>query len=243
MRGYVALGAAAFVVVAVGYQPTGFGPAVLRTDAEVRVVQTGGDLTFSPAKSPPAAGLLFLPGAMVAPDAYAPLARTLAAVGYRVTILSLPYRLAPSQCSVTTVMTRAAATIAAAPSIRHWAVAGHSKGGLLAAKFARDHGNLIEGLVLIGTSHPDAASDLSGSRLDVTKVYATRDGFATPERVEANARYLPPDTHWVRIEGGNHAQFGHYRYQIGDRSATISRDRQQHILAQAIENALARIAE
>jgi hypothetical protein len=50
---------------------------------------------------------------------------------------------------------------------------------------------------------------------------------APEDTVKANAHLLPPSTRWVRIEGGNHRQFGSYRYQLFDGSATISRESQQ----------------
>lgn len=52
--------------------------------------------------------------------------------------------------------------------------------------------------------------------------------------MKLNAALLPASTQWVKIEGGNHVQFGHYRHQLGDDAATISRAEQQT----ATENAL-----
>ena len=45
--------------------------------------------------------------------------------------------------------------------------------------------------------------------------------------MEANQGFLPEQTLWTLIEGGNHAQFGYYGIQLGDDSATISREEQQ----------------
>ena len=42
----------------------------------------------------------------------------------------------------------------------------------------------------------------------------------------------------VAIEGGNHAQFGHYGKQKGDPDATISREQQQKITTDAIDQFL-----
>jgi len=40
----------------------------------------------------------------------------------------------------------------------------------------------------------------------------------------------------IRIEGGNHAQFGWYGFQLGDQAATIARvEQQQIILATLLE--------
>jgi hypothetical protein len=58
--------------------------------------------------------------------------------------------------------------------------------------------------------------------------------------VKANAKYLPPQTRWVVIEGGNHSQFGYYGFQLGDNRATISRSAQQAATLEAILGTLGR---
>ncbi|HEY1016388.1 MAG TPA: alpha/beta hydrolase, partial [Herpetosiphonaceae bacterium] len=109
----------------------------------------------------------------------------------------------------------------------------------LAASLARDGALPGAGLALIGTSHPKApAGDLAGSGRQVTVIYATDDGLASPPEVLAAAAYLPPDTRWVRIEGGNHSQFGWYGFQLGDHRASISREQQQAQLVDALTAAL-----
>ena len=120
-------------------------------------------------------------------------------------------------------------------SLQFWIVGGHSRGAAIASRFASLHGESLDGLILIGTSHPkEEASDLSNTNLSVTKIYATNDGLASTDEVEANARYLPDDTKWVLIEGGNHSQFGYYGSQLGDNAATISREQQQELTIEAI---------
>ena len=97
----------------------------------------------------------------------------------------------------------------------------------------------FDGLILIGTSHPkEEAFDLSNTSLSVTKIYASNDGLASVEEVKVNATYLPDDTNWVLIEGGNHGQFGYYGAQLGDNSATISREQQQKLTVEAVLTAL-----
>jgi hypothetical protein len=58
------------------------------------------------------------------------------------------------------------------------------------------------------------------------------------EEVEANTIYLPDDTNWIFIEGGNHSQFGYYGNQLGDNSAGISREQQQELTVEGILAAL-----
>lgn len=80
--------------------------------------------------------------------------------------------------------------------------------------------------MLIGTSHPRDV-DLSSLRVPVTKIVGTRDGLASIEAVEANRELLPAGTTWIRIEGGNHSQFGWYGFQPGDRRAAVSAEAQR----------------
>ena len=51
------------------------------------------------------------------------------------------------------------------------------------------------------------------------------------------------NTHWVAIEGGNHAQFGWYGPQSGDGTATISREEQQRQIVGATLELLSRLAD
>ncbi|MEO7840750.1 MAG: alpha/beta hydrolase, partial [Anaerolineales bacterium] len=137
------------------------------------------------------------------------------------------------------VMQQALKIIDANRSIQYWTVGGHSRGAAIASRFSTLHAESFDGLILIGTSHPkEEAFDLSNTDVSVTKVYATDDGLASLDEVEANAQYLPDDTTWILIEGGNHSQFGYYGSQLGDNAATISRERQQELTVEAILSAL-----
>jgi hypothetical protein len=72
----------------------------------------------------------------------------------------------------------------------------------------------------------------------VTKIYGTRDGIASYAKMRQNEALLPRNTNWVAIEGANHVQFGYYRHQLGDDTATISRPEQQSLLEAAMLKAL-----
>ena len=63
------------------------------------------------------------------------------------------------------------------------------------------------------------------------------------DEVKINSQYLPEDTNWVLIEGGNHSQFGYYGSQLGDNSATISQEVQQKLTVEAVLSALKSIQE
>jgi pimeloyl-ACP methyl ester carboxylesterase len=118
--------------------------------------------------------------------------------------------------------------IAAFPEIRHWAVGGHSLGGVAAATYASRHD--IDGLVL-WASYPSDDS-LKNSKMKVISIYGTQDisGLTTFEDART---LLPLDTQYVVIQGGNHAQFGDYGIQPGDKEAMITRADQQKQTVQA----------
>jgi predicted esterase len=221
------------------FRAQGFDKTVLESDQTVTVEATNQFIHFQPSNNGQPTGFIFFPGGMVQPEAYAPMSREIAEQGYNVFIVNLPLGSAPLESQQTSVMDQALEITDTKESIRYWVVGGHSRGAAIAARFAFLHGNAFDGLILIGTSHPkEKAFDLSTSILAVTKIYATSDGLASTEEVEANAGYLPDDTNWVLIEGGNHAQFGYYGSQLGDNAATISRERQQELTVDAILFAL-----
>jgi len=217
----------------------GFDRSILQSDSNVTVEETSRLITFRPNLNPQTTGFIFFPGGLVQPEAYAPISRAIAEQGFNVFIVKLPFGSAPLESQEAGVMSQALSLMDTEKSIQHWVIGGHSRGAVIAARFAYLYGDSFDGLVLIGTSHPkEAAFDLSDTSLAVTKIFASNDGLASVDEVAANAIYLPEDTNWVLIEGGNHAQFGYYGAQLGDDSASISREEQQRLTVEAILDAL-----
>jgi dienelactone hydrolase len=112
--------------------------------------------------------------------------------------------------------------------IANWAIGGHSLGGAMAASFTGSQPEMVDGLVL-WAAYPAAGNDLSALTKEkpFASIYATNDGVATVADIEASRPLLPPDTRWLEIDGGNHAQFGWYGSQSDDGAASISRAEQQ----------------
>lgn len=200
-------------------QPMPEALAALQSDAQVTVA-TSPWLTFTPTGTPPTTGLIFYPGGRVDPRSYAPAARAIAAQGYQVTIVPMPFNLAVFKPGA------ANAVIAAYPEIAHWAIGGHSLGGAMAANFIYTHPDAVQGLAL-WAAYPAGNNSLADRQLPVVSISGSLDGLATPAKIDASRALLPPSTRWVAIEGGNHAQFGWYGPQSGDNPATISREDQQ----------------
>lgn len=193
-------------------------------------------ITFQPRAAVPSVGLILYPGGHVDPRAYAPLAREIAARGYQVVLVPMPLSLA--------VLAPDAAldVMGAYPWVRVWAIGGHSLGGAMAARFAYTHPQSVKGLVL-WAAYPASTDDLSEFGLIVASIYGTRDGLSTSDKIDASRPLLPGDTLWIPIEGGNHAQFGDYGPQAGDKPATISAAQQQGQAVEASVRVLQAIAE
>jgi pimeloyl-ACP methyl ester carboxylesterase len=216
----------------IAYRASQEGRQAAVSDAAVRVIEDGGIWTFEPANlllfEPT---LVFFPGALVDPRAYAPLARHVAATNRRVVIIELPRRGAFGGADSAELDARIQRTLERidGPIV----LGGHSRGAVVAVRVAaREHPSIV-GLVLVGTTHP-RDQDLSGLRIPVTKIVGTRDGLASPEKVRANSPLLPVQTRWVWIEGGNHSQFGWYGFQPMDRRPRVDADSQRKAMISEI---------
>ncbi len=209
--------------------------AALQPDDRVQV--TAEDwFVFSPAESRAATGFIYYPGGRVDARAYAPYARDIAAEGYLTVVVPMPLALA------VLAPNRAAEVMAAFPEIESWVVGGHSLGGAMAAQFAAGQVDKLAGLALIA-SYPAESNDLSGrDDLAAVSIYGSADGLAEPETVEASRVRLPQTAQFIRIEGGNHAQFGWYGPQAGDNPASISHEAQQNQTVEAVLKLLADVA-
>jgi len=176
--------------------------------------------------------LMFYPGALVDPSAYLPTLAQIAAQGYRVVIARMPLDLAVLNSD------KALELMPQYPYVQHWVLAGHSLGGAMAAELVKRQPERFAGLVLMA-AYPGENTDLSELKLPVMSVYASEDGLATPAKIMAARPRLPADTRYVRLEGGNHAQFGTYGPQNGDGEAQLTLAAQQHQIASEVLTFLA----
>ena len=181
-------------------------------------------LTFTPKNGQSSTGLIIYPGAKVQAESYAPLAHKIAEAGYTVVITPMPLNFAILNSNA------ADKAIEAFPNIENWAIAGHSLGGVMATKYANEY-EIIDGVILYA-SYPQG-DELKNSSIKVTSIYASLDGVADNDKVVSSKELLPKDTKFIKIEGGNHAQFGNYGEQSGDNKATISVDEQINQSVQA----------
>lgn len=226
------IGTVGFLVVTSNpSQPMPQALDALKSDSQVDVSTTPW-FVFKPRTSDATTGFIFYPGGLVDPRAYAPLAREIAASGYLVVIVPMPFNLAFFDAN------RASEVIAKYPAIKRWAIGGHSLGGVAAAMFVQSHPNVVQGIAFWASYPPDRMTD---SRIAVLSISGTQDGLSTPTKIDASRELFPMTTRFVTIEGGNHAQFGWYGVQSGDGVATISREEQQKQIVGAMLDWLKRL--
>lgn len=219
-------------------QASGFEDTLLETDSSVLIENTSELIRFIPAgllntnRTTTSPTIVFYPGALVQAEAYAPFARALAENGYSVIIQKIPFRIAFTEGMEQKVFEKTLEIISKEKTNEKWVLAGHSKGGAMAANFSDLYSEKLSALLLIGTSHPRRV-DLTSLAIPITKVYASEDGLASVEEVEDFGQNLPPHTSYVLVEGGNHSQFGWYGIQLGSGTPQISREEQQKQLLAA----------
>lgn len=177
----------------------------------------------------PTTGLVFSPGARVDPRAYATVLRPLAEAGYFVAVLKVPLGLSLIDGG------QSQQVLDNHPEITHWAVGGHSLGGVSASSFA-DSTPAVDGLVLFA-SFP--ISKMKRTDLKVLSVSASLDGLSTPAKVEASKADLPTSTTYVVVDGAVHAFFGDYGPQPGDGTPTADRAVAQAEITKATQTFLA----
>jgi len=238
---------AAFVVVIVGLlfwgiqwatfarPPLPEAISALESNEFVEVVQAPW-LIFSPAQDMPTTGFIFYPGGRVDPRAYASLMNKIASEGYLVVVPEMPINMAVFNPNI------ADEIIAYYPDIRHWVIGGHSVGGTMAAQYTDKHPEIIEGLA-IWASYPADGTDISDLDIPVISIYGSREVTVTDESVGERKHLLPEDTLYIRIEGGDHHQFGAYEINPEDHLATTSRASQHQQILQATLELLEAISQ
>lgn len=199
--------------------------AALESDEFVQVSEEPW-LTFTPTQAPPNTGFIFYPGGRIDPIGYAPLLKAIAAEGYLVVVPEMPINMAVFDANV------ADDIIAQHPEISHWAIGGHSIGGTMAAQYTNENREAVDGLI-IWASYPADNANLSDFEKPVSLIYGSLDPRVNDDSVTPRQHLLPGNTDYVRIDGGDHHQFGTYQITPEEHHATISSDDQQAIIIQS----------
>ncbi|WP_125702529.1 alpha/beta hydrolase [Lacticaseibacillus daqingensis] len=159
------------------------------------------------------------PGAFVDPAAYSLWAQRVAAAGYRVAIVSFPYDLAVLGGNRADTVVKAG---------QRYVIGGHSLGGVMASRYAAAHPQGLAGVFFLA-SYPDAKGKLTD--VPALSLMGSRDGVLSWSAWRKAKANLPAATTFAQLTGGNHAGFGAYGGQKGDRAATVSNAAQQKWVA------------
>ena len=202
------------------------------TERAVAVLQENGieredgQLVFRP-DSPTDKGLIYYPGGLVDPEAYAVTAQGIADAGYLVVIPKMPLNLA------FTGINRADGIRADFPEIESWVIGGHSLGGAMAAEYAKNNVDSLDGLIMFA-SYPANNEQFVDFPIPILTIIGSRDPGAPQQ--EAFYEAIAASARRFVIEGGNHRQYADYSFQPDDGIATISAAEQQdQIIAATVQ--------
>jgi hypothetical protein len=213
----------------VGWASFPLGPgtaalAALQPDSVVSIETIQGWTVFRPTNVEARTGFIFYPGGRVDYRSYAPILKLLAQHGFLVVLVPMPLSLAFFSRD------KADEVLTAFPEIQTWALAGHSLGGAMAARYCFTHPEKIQGLVL-WAAYPADTDSLANQKLAALSIFGSEDGQV--KNIEASGNLMPADTTWIKIDGGSHAQFGDYGLQPGDGQAKISPQQQWNQVSSA----------
>ena len=187
----------------------------LESDSLVAVTQEPW-LTFAPVDSVLKTGVIFYPGGRIDPQGYAPLMRSVASEGYLVVVPEMPVNMAVFNPNL------ADEIISHHPEIKHWVIAGHSVGGVMAAQYTNKNRGDIDGL-MIWAAYPSGNSNLSDVDIPVVSIYGSLDPRVNDLSISERKDLLPADTQYIQVEGGDHHQFGTYEIKPEEHQAAIPR--------------------
>lgn len=171
-------------------------------------------------------GVVFYQGAKVEVESYSYLGEAFAKDGHFVVMPKLPLNLAILGTNVVD------SVIEKYPEVQKWYVAGHSMGGAMISRYAFQHEEKVDGIILLG-SYP--ADDFSTKLIPMLSIYGEVDGLATVEKIKNSKKLLSKNATMHMIKGGNHANFGMYGEQKGDNASLITPKAQQDETVKVIE--------
>ncbi len=195
---------------------------------------------FVPADFDVRAVVIFYPGGKVEYSAYSSLMYELTDMGYICVIPKMKANLAFLDIDAIDDIRKRYADEMNLVSNLDWYLAGHSLGGVAAAKYLSDkarhqQGDLVagfRGLILLA-SYP--SSSLADTNLRFLSILGSNDGVINMANYEESRTNWPSDSTEQIIEGGIHSYFGSYGIQEGDGVPEITNQQQLDITAEIID--------
>ncbi|EOL44306.1 alpha/beta hydrolase [Enterococcus caccae] len=210
-----------FYIKTITYTPTTNAIA-----ASQKAIDEKGGLVFKGDTEKPT--LIFYQGALVENTSYSIWAEKVAQAGFSVYLVKQPLNLA-------VFGQNKAEQVIRANHLTNYVIGGHSLGGVMASRFAAEQVNTtsLKGVFFLA-SYPDEKGSLSNFKGQVLSLTGSVDGVLNWQAYKQAKQYLPEQTIFQEITGGNHAGFGSYGEQKGDNPALINNDEQQEDVARQL---------
>ncbi|MBE9387611.1 alpha/beta hydrolase [Vagococcus salmoninarum] len=223
-----------FGLKSVTYQPSQLAQEAAGSSSGINVSQSKDGLIFSPEKPTTKPAILFYQGALVEEMSYSLWAKTLAEAGYPVYLIHLPLNLAVFQGNKVE-------EIIEEFYLDNYVLGGHSLGAVMISRYAhRDTSENLKGVFFLA-SYPDEKGALNQLGKPVLSLTASEDGVLNQKNYEASRMFLPKETEFREIVGGNHAGFGSYGPQKGDNPSQLTEKEQQDLVADELLSWLERL--
>lgn len=217
----------ALVLIGLFYLKTiTYTPTTNALEVSKKAIDEDGVLLFKGDQEKPA--LIFYQGALVEAASYSVWAEKVAEAGFSVYFVKEPLNLA-------VLGQNKAEQVIEANHLSKYVIGGHSLGGVMASRFVAEWKNqeAVKGVFFLA-SYPDKKGSLSNFEGSVLSLTGSEDGVLNWQAYDQAKKYLPKQTVYQEINGGNHAGFGSYGEQKGDNPAKINNDEQQEEVARKI---------
>ncbi|MBO0439060.1 alpha/beta hydrolase [Candidatus Enterococcus ikei] len=210
-----------FYIKTITYTPTTDALAISK-----KATNENGVLFFEGDQEKPA--LIFYQGALVENASYSVWAEKVSQAGFSVYLVHEPLNLA-------VLGQNKAEKIIQANHLNNYVIGGHSLGGVMASRFAAEQKKQSElkGVFFLA-SYPDEKGSLAQFNGQVLSLTGSEDGVLNWSAYDKAEEYLPKQTVYHEIKGGNHAGFGSYGEQKGDKPAAINNQEQQEEVAKQL---------
>ena len=187
-------------------------------------------------------GIIFYPEGLVDERAYFPLLTELSKEGYGVYIIKSPLKLP-------ILNKNSAKVILLNGKYKDYTLMGHSLGGSALFKYLSKGGEeskKISSIVLLSSYNDGSYNfDLSHNNKynkKVLSIVGTNDKVINSKNYESDKIYLPKNTKYLYLQGGNHSYFGNYGKQYKDGEATVTIEHQQYFVLSEVKKFLNNIS-
>lgn len=208
-----------FIWLSSYYAPTQQAELYLKSDDYVEVSIDNNFICYTPKNTAPKKGFILYPAAKVDAKAYSQICNMIAAKGYQVVAVDMPFNYPAFGKN------KANEIIQKYSDIQSWVLGGDSLGGLVATRYVNSNISKIDGVVFISSYPID--SYLKEINMNVLSIWGSKDGVINFQSLIDAKKKLPEKTTYLEIEGANHSQFGDYGIYKNDEEALIDGDKQK----------------